>query len=149
MASIDVSVGQVFVGKESDILTASGIGSCVVVSLYDRKQRTGAMAHALLPSASTVAAPPDAKYVDAAIDAMIAKLVAHGADKEHLAAKIVGGANMFANFGAGIGIQNVAAAREKLKAEGITVLGECVGGGVGRSVKFDTASGLMSVIQTF
>jgi len=149
MGTMNVSVGQVSVGKGSDILTSSGIGSCVVVSLYDRMQRTGAMAHALLPLASAGAALPDAKYVDAAIDAMIAELVAHGAARDRLVAKIVGGANMFADFGSGIGAKNVAAAKEKLKAESIEVVGECVGGVLGRSVEFCTASGGMSVTQRF
>jgi chemotaxis protein CheD len=149
MASMNVGVGEVSVGRGSDILTSSGIGSCVVVSVYDRKQRTGAMAHALLPSASAWADPSDTKYVDAAIDAMIAKVIAHGAGRGHLVAKIVGGANMFVDFGSGIGTQNVTAAKEKLKAEGIELVGQCVGGVLGRSVEFCTASGAMRVTVSF
>ena len=151
MASMNISVGQIAVGTRSDILTTSGVGSCVVVVLYDRKQKVGAMAHALLSSAvdRSRPSPLDTQYVEAAIDAMIAELGGGGAEKERLVAKLVGGANMFAEFGADIGARNVAAAREKLKAEGIEVVEECVGGVHGRSVEFCAASGVMSVIGKF
>lgn len=41
--------------------------------------------------------------------------------------------------------ENVLAVKEKLRKEGIPLAGEVVGGSVGRSVEFDTASGIVTV----
>lgn len=150
MNSLDVRMGHIAVGEDSKALVASGVGSCVVVTLYDAKRRIGAMAHAMFPPTSRPhGCRPDTRYVDAAIDAMLEKLLARGARKEYLEAKIVGGANMFADFESDMGQKNVAGAKAKLRAEGIRLIGECVGGSTGRSVEFCPASGILTVKVKF
>ena len=44
-----------------------------------------------------------------------------------------------------IGKDNVLSAREKLQAEGIKIVGECVGGSQGRSVEFSPTTGVVTV----
>ena len=143
----EVHMGEWVVTANGNTLAASGIGSCVVVTLYDPQRKIGALAHAMLP-------PPlhphghdsrDAKYTDVALDQMIAEMLARGANKHNIEAKLVGGANMFAGFKARIGDDNASSAREKLKKEGITLAGECVGGSQGRSVEFCISTGLVTV----
>ena len=146
-------VGEMAVLEGPGTLCASGIGSCVIVILYDPTRRVGALAHALLPTSprprDEKTCPADAKYVDTAIDAVLERMKASGVKKKNLEAKIVGGANMFAAFQSNVGGDNVAAARAKLKAEGIELVGEVVGGHIGRSVEFCVASGVVTTKTKF
>ncbi len=144
-------MGAVAVARPPDNLTASAIGSCVVTILYDPASRIGAMAHAMLPSYSGAKEheSQDTKYMDAAIDEMIKKMVTQGAIKGNLEARLVGGANMFPKLKSYIGRDNVLSAKKKLEEEGIEIVGECVGGSVGRSVEFSVASGIVTVTTKF
>lgn len=157
MADIEVHMGDIAVGKDANNLIASGIGSCLVITLYDPQQKIGALAHAMLPPHSRAApvrrslseggsrGKRDTKYIDIAIEEMLKKLLAQGARREKLEAKIVGGANMFSAFTSDIGKESVLSTKEKLKEEGINLVGESVGGSQGRSVEFSSASGLVTV----
>lgn len=136
------------------VLRSSGIGSCIVITLYDPLKRVGALAHPMLssfvPLSGTTAdkAEDSLRYVDAAIDAMIAALEKLGARKTRLEAKIVGGANMFKVFDSSpesIGIQNVEAAKAKLEQEGVNIVTNDTGGNIGRSITFDLTTGLVEV----
>ncbi|ODS34521.1 MAG: chemotaxis protein, partial [Candidatus Scalindua rubra] len=60
-------------------------------------------------------------------------------------AKLIGGANMFTAFKSNIGKETVLSAKEKLKKEGVNLIGEVVGGSQGRSVEFCIASGIVTV----
>ena len=146
-------VGEMAVTKGSGKLCASGIGSCVIVTLYDPTHRVAGLAHALLPPSprprDEKSSTGDTKYVDTAIDAMLERMLAYGTKKKNLEAKIVGGANMFAAFQSNVGRGNVAAARAKLEAEGIELVGESVGGNVGRSVELCVASGILTAKTKF
>ena len=173
MGNIEVTMGAVAAARPPDNLTASAIGSCVVTILYDPASRIGAMAHAMLSDrrlphlkrdaldATSSSARTreggnerrheirDVKYVDAAIDEMIKKIVTSGAKKGNLEARLVGGANMFPKLKSYIGRDNVLSAKKKLEEEGIEIVGECVGGSVGRSVEFSVASGIVTVTTKF
>jgi len=162
----EVRMGEIEVAKGNDDLIASGIGSCLVITLYDSKQKIGALAHTMLPARrmsatadyadgnrrlrrSAASAVADTRYADTAIDEMIKKIEAQGAKKEFIEAKIIGGANMFSAFTSDIGENNISYARKKLKNQGIPIVGECVGGSQGRSVEFSVASGIVTVKTKF
>ncbi|MDH5283592.1 MAG: chemotaxis protein CheD, partial [Gemmatimonadota bacterium] len=72
-----------------------------------------------------------------------------GADVRRLTARIVGGASMFSSLaGAGsiqMGERNVVAVREVLGRMNIPIIGELIGGTIGRSVWFDVGGGRVSV----
>ena len=176
MADIEVHMGDIAVIEGSHNLISLGIGSCLVITLYDPNLQIGALAHAMVPSrakrdleykqrlatslsfeassinqaclvAERVATKTeDTKYVDVAIDQILKGLETKGAKKEHLEAKLIGGANMFpAIYTDDIGRDNVLIAKQKLKAEGIKIIGECVGGTQGRSVEFSPTTGVVTV----
>jgi chemotaxis protein CheD len=182
MADIEVRMGDIMVLEGSQNLITSGVGSCLVVTLYDPKLQIGALAHTMLPSRArhntddeqsisaslpfgasssgqkcmvaerTSVKAEDTKYVDVAIDKMLRRLGAKGAKRGDLEAKLFGGANMFPSFFLGtndIGKENVLSAKDKLKKEGIRVVGECVGGSQGRSVEFSPATGVVTVKVKF
>lgn len=145
--AVEVNIGNVVVTKNGDLLIASGIGSCLIITLYDPKYRIGALAHAMLPSSLSVVnpEPQDTKYVNVAIEEMLKRMEPQSAKREDLEAKLVGGANMFSSFASDIGKQNILSAKDKLKKEGITIVGECVGGSQGRSVEFSPTTGIVTV----
>ena len=169
----EVQMGEIGVGGTDDNLIASGIGSCLVITFYDPKQKIGALAHTMLParrmffevrdvkderrkinlnspsSAKASEGKPDTRYADTAIDQMLKRIEAEGAKRENLEAKLIGGANMFSAFKSDISEDNISYAREKLKKEGIVIVGECVGGSQGRSVEFSVASGVVTVKTKF
>lgn len=160
---IDVHMGEIETAKADDNLIALGIGSCLVITLYDSKQKIGALAHTMLPARrmsfeahnpnherrTTNDESPDTRYADTAIDEMLKRMEAQGAKRENLEAKIIGGANMFSAFVSDIGENNISYARKKLKKAGIPIVGECVGGSQGRSVEFSAASGIVTVKTRF
>lgn len=163
---IDVSMSDMKAAGNPHMLRSSGIGSCVVVTLYDPVKKVGAMAHPMLAeptrglnglhadktdSVKSVAIrknPRSLRYVEQAIDAMISELTKMGAKKERLEAKLVGGANMFKVFDKSpdsIGAQNVEAAKKKLEKEGIKVIAADTGENCGRSVVFELTTGVVEV----
>ncbi|MBI5507762.1 MAG: chemotaxis protein CheD [Deltaproteobacteria bacterium] len=119
------------------------LGSCVGVALYDDAVRIGGLAHVMLPESRGRAAA-HGRYADTAIPALIEALVAAGAARERLRAKIAGGASVL--FGAEvsrfqrISEANVAVVREALAAAGIPIVAEEVGGSVGRRMLIYLAS---------
>jgi chemotaxis protein CheD len=66
---------------------------------------------------------------------MLRALLARGARRENLQAKVYGGASTLAR-GGDIGGRNVDFAMEFLERERIGVYGGCVGGGVARRIEF-------------
>ena len=80
----------------NDVLVVFGLGSCVVVCLYDPVVRVGSMLHALLPNrpdSNNVNGRPT-KYVDEGVPLLIDSLVALGAKPARLRAYLCGGAQM-------------------------------------------------------
>ena len=160
---IEVNIGDIGTGKKGDNLLTTGVGSCLVVTLYDPVHRIGALAHTMLPSSTSGEAQRTAKheirtanneqgdtrYIDTAIDWMIRKLLSLGARREALEAKLIGGANMFSAFPSDIGLNNVTKAKEGLEARGINLVGESVGGSQGRSVEFAVDTGIVTVKMKF
>jgi len=137
------------VTKSPNRLVTFGIGSCVVITLYDPVRKTGALAHTMLPHIEDGKPSNNPfKFTDYAVEEMIRKMRTSGSRIGNLEAKIVGGADMFPDIGHGsmpVGAENALAAKERLRKEGVGLAGEVVGGSVGRSVVFDTASGIVTV----
>ena len=132
------------------VLVTLGLGSCVAIMLHDPQAGAGAMAHVLLPSKSLARdATNPAKFPETAVPLLIERLSALGADPRRLVAKLAGGASMFAQLmtpgTVQMGERNVTAARDALRAAGIPVVRESVGGGVGRSLRFYVGDGRVEV----
>ena len=156
---IEIHVAELVAGKQDTVITTNGVGSCIVVVLYDRLVRVGGMAHAILPRhnpnefhVGTQKHDHDGrlfvKYADQAVDTLLDELVSLGGSPEHVVAKLVGGAHMFTLLEGdqhGIGWENTESARAELAKRGIPVETEVVGGNVGRNVRFDCATGIVEI----
>ncbi len=131
-------------------LVTYGLGSCLGITLYDPEKSIGGLAHTLLPKPKAgMDTSRMSKFVDSSIRLMVDELVAMGAVRERLEAKIFGGANMFEALqewsGESIGQRNIASARETLEELGVPVKAEDVGGNFGRTLVFNLESGRVKV----
>ena len=147
-----VSIGEMVVSADpNDVLVVFGLGSCVVVCLYDPVVRVGSMLHALLPNrpdSNNVNGRPT-KYVDEGVPLLIDSLVALGAKPAQLRAYLCGGAQMIIkpgyNDSINVGERNLAAAEAAMQAAGLKIQARATGGHTGRTVKLYVAKGQVTV----
>lgn len=122
------------------------LGSCVALCLWDSVARIGGMNHYMLPlwNGEGLATP---KYGNIAIDKLLSKMLQLGCRKEHLVAKIFGGANVTSSGNEifMIGDRNILLAKEVLEEYGIAIKSSDVGGHVGRKVIMNSATGVVMV----
>ncbi len=122
------------------------LGSCVAVCLFDRVACRGGMNHLMLPlwNGEGLATP---KYGNIAMEKLLSKVLSIGCHREHLVAKVFGGANV---SGTGlevfmIGDRNITLALDMLEDLKIPVVARDVGGRVGRKIIMNTATGVVLV----
>ena len=135
-----VRVAEWALERQAVIITL-GLGSCVAIMLHDPDACVGAMAHVLLPSHSLARDQSNpAKFPETAVPFLVHRMVAAGASRHRLVAKLAGGASMFAQLmtpgTVQMGERNIAASRAALREAAIPIVGEAVGGDRGRSVRF-------------
>lgn len=122
------------------------LGSCVSVCLWDEAARIGGMNHFLLPH-WTEGGGASWRYGNAAIDGLIEALLASGARRANLKAKVFGGARVLAVFAGNggsaghLGARNVEVALETLERRGLPVVAQATGGERGRKLVFHTDDG--------
>ena len=119
------------------------LGSCVALCLHDHQARVGGVNHYLLPLQLGRRDAP--RYGSAAIPMLIDKLLALGARRDRLVAKVFGGACVMSGGDeqrrTHLGAQNTEVAFRLLAEEGIPVTAEDVHGNRGRKVVFHTDDG--------
>lgn len=145
-----VAAGEQRVRKCEGVLSVLGVGSCVVILLWDETSRIGGLAHVLLPDPSySSGSDRRGRYATTAIPDLLDELESAGAQRGRIAARLVGGACMFQELipanERNIGERNVSAARATLAQHGVPIVGEAVGGRLGRSIEFDLTDGRVRV----
>src|SRR5262245_37032896 len=140
--SVFLHPGRLFVSAEPFAIQTI-LGSCIAVCLWDSGLRIGGVNHYLLPHGGGNG-PSSLRFGNIAIEELIRRILALGADKRRLRAKVFGGACVLESFQHGsnqLGHRNVQMARRILSAEGIRLLSEDTGGNHGRKLIFHTDSG--------
>ncbi len=143
---IKVGMADLNICVSPDGITTLGLGSCVGIAVRDPVTKIGGLAHIMLPDSKEIKNNSNVpKFADTGIDELIKQVVAKGANKSRLVAKIAGGAQMFA-FNSGnatmrVGERNVAATIKKLKELGIPILAQDTGDSYGRTVIFYPENG--------
>lgn len=150
MEIIKVGMADLNVTTSPNRLRTTGLGSCVGVTLYDPKKQIAGMAHIMLPSSELSRGPINvAKFADTAIPELIRQLEELGAVRSRLVAKMAGGAQMFAFATQSdlmrIGPRNVEACEIQLRKFNIPIESQDTGGNVGRTIEFDSLSGILYV----
>ena len=144
--SIKVGMADLKVAKAPDSLITLGLGSCIGLTMYDPVTKVGGMVHYMLPDSTQVRNNTNiAKFADTGIDELLRKVVAAGANRSRLVAKIAGGAKMFETTGGSnignIGARNAEAAKAILKQKGIRLIAEDTGLNYGRTVELHCETG--------
>jgi chemotaxis protein CheD len=151
-----IPIGEMIVSADpDDVLVVYGLGSCVVICLYDPVARVGGMLHALLPGSiwghnGRNGQDKPTKFVNQGVPLLLGSLVELGIKSIRLDVSVCGGAQFVARAGfhhasPNIGERNVLAARMALQAAGLKVKAEAIGSDVGRTVKFHLATGQVTV----
>lgn len=140
-----VNSGELRFSSLPAMFVCSGIGSCVVLFIYDAKKKIGGVAHIMLPGdESNKLTTRKALFANTAPSYLASKLIELGADPGSLKAKIVGGGNMFewaqAEGFRDLGRYNVEQVKRELLKEKIYLAAE-VSGGTRKTVRCCTLTG--------
>ena len=143
---IKVGMADLNICKAPDVITTLGLGSCIGLVFYDPVSKVGGMVHYMLPDSTKVRNNSNiAKFGDTGIQELYKRVIAAGANKGRLIAKIAGGAKMFEVSGlsevGNIGARNTEAAKLKLKELGIRLVAEDTGLNYGRTVELHCDTG--------
>lgn len=151
---ISVGLGECVVSNNpEEILISYGLGSCVGVAAYDKKNNIGGLLHVMLPIAETgVSNSKRAKFADTGIPLLLEKIEAIGGQKRFLTIKIAGGARMFninsSNTIFDVGDRNIIQVKSAFKKERIKIVSEDVGLNYGRTMQLYINLGKV-IIRTF
>lgn len=143
---IKVGMADLNICVSPDSITTLGLGSCVGIALRDPVTKIGGLAHIMLPDSTAIRNNSNIpKFVDTGIEELVKRVVAKGANRGRLVAKIAGGAQMFAfqskNEMVRVGERNVEATKKKLAQLKIPILAEDTGKDYGRTVIFYPETG--------
>jgi len=147
---VKVGMADLNIIEHEGMITTLGLGSCVGVSLYDNMKKIAGMAHVMLPDSTQIKNNGNkAKFADTAIPMLVNKMVARGANKSRITARLAGGAQMFAfaaeNDVMQVGARNVEASKKALNILGIKITGEDTGKNYGRTIQLYAEDGKLIV----
>lgn len=146
-----VGIAQLAICHSPEKLTCLGLGSCVAVVMYEHGVKMGGIVHVLLPKAPGNH-DVEEKYADTGTRKLYREMVQRGARKERLAAKLVGGAQMFSSLNlsiADIGRDNSYMARKALGELSVKIVAEDLYGHRGRNIVLDPSNGFVTIQTTF
>lgn len=149
---ISVGIGELHACDSPGILTSLGLGSCIGIVLYDPITKVGGLAHIMLPSSKLVKDSSNrGKFADTATIDLLELMLKLGARKDRIFAKLAGGAHMFAMESdiLKIGERNIKASKEALEGLNIPIRAHDVGGTTGRTIKFNTDTGIVNIRTAF
>jgi len=140
-----IGEGEIF---EKPTRVHTVLGSCVAVTFYCPRKKIGALFHALLPQKDQhrkqVTANPFV-CVDSAITYICRALFRRGIKREHIEAKIFGGAQVLLPGEISVGANNSTVARETLNRYNIRVVDSHIGGRQSRKIIFLSHTGDVSL----
>ncbi len=143
---IRVGMADLNVCRAPDIITTLGLGSCIGLTFFDPIAKVGGMVHYMLPDSTAISNNSNiAKFADTGINELLVRVMAAGADRRRLVAKIAGGAKMFqlnnASTLGNIGEKNAMAAKQMLRKLNIQLIAEDTGLDYGRTVELHCETG--------
>lgn len=134
--------GQLYASGQASAVTTV-LGSCVAICLWDPVVSVGGMNHYLLPFFAG-AGQGSPRFGNVAVAQLVDRLLALGATRGRLQAKVFGGACVLEAFQARqghLGEKNASVAFRLLEQLGIPVVSRDVGGRSGRKLIFHTDLG--------
>ena len=147
---IRVGMADYKVGRAPASLISYGLGSCVGVTLYDSSMKVGGLLHIMLPDSTQARSNENpAKFADTGIPLMLNEIIALGAVRSRVVAKIAGGSQMFKFANATdimrVGERNAQAVKVVLKDLNIRIIADDTGGNYGRTVELQLETGVYRI----
>ncbi|HEY0833299.1 MAG TPA: chemotaxis protein [Azospirillum sp.] len=138
---VPVVLGHHRISSRTDDMLVTTLGSCVAACIHDPVARVGGMNHFLLPGAPTEnGAGPATRYGGVAMERLVNDVLARGGQRDRLEVKVFGAARVIdTTFDAGVA--NAAFVLDYVKAAGLKLTGQDLGGASGRRVHFFPTSG--------
>jgi chemotaxis protein CheD len=143
---IKIGMADLSVCLPPDSITTLGLGSCIGCVLYDPVTKVSGMVHVMLPDSTKIRNNENiAKFADTGVQALFDDVIAAGASKSRLIAKIAGGAQMFAfktdNEMLKVGERNAEGVIKKLNELKVPIKAQDTGGHLGRTIEFNPENG--------
>jgi chemotaxis protein CheD len=138
--TIHVIQGEHKISRDSDVCLVTILGSCVAACIRDPVAGIGGMNHFLLPGGDGTKASDAERHGVHQMELLVNALLAQGASRRRLEAKLFGGAKTIAGR-ADVGSMNADFAANFLRREQIAMVGECLRGNLGRRVQYWPISG--------
>ncbi|WP_290729229.1 chemotaxis protein CheD [Halobacteriovorax sp. JY17] len=146
---VRVNIGEVKVGRGEELLKAT-LGSCVGISFFDTINKKCALAHCLLPE-SHEGYGIGAKYVNQAVESLVALMKVRDRDQREFIVSYAGGANMMGQIKLDknneIGERNLSALKLILKKYHFRVKEFDSGKNYGRQMSIDCKTGEVEVTR--
>lgn len=122
-AAVKVLPGEFFVSDE-DLLIMTVLGSCIAACIWDSRLRIGGMNHFMLPEGG---ADTSGRYGSYAMELLINELIKRGSMREHMQAKVFGGAAVISGMTSmNVGERNTQFVLDYLATERIPVVSKDV-----------------------
>lgn len=142
--SLMLMPGELYFGPEPSQLRTL-LGSCVAMTIWHPQRRVGGMCHFLLPQRQRPnGEPPDGRYGDEAVHALVAALRAQGLSCHEFIAHLYGGADTMSESSGikfNVGERNIEKGWSLIDQHGFTLDGVDVGDNVPRTVTLTLATG--------
>jgi chemotaxis protein CheD len=145
-AKVIVGVGEIGASNNpTSVLTTYSLGSCLGVTIFDPAVRAGGLLHVMLPDSSINperARQQPAMFLDTGLPALFRAAYAFGVEKHRVEICVAGGAQVM-DQGAvfNIGQRNYDALGRILRAHGLRLAAEQVGGLVSRTMTLNLSTG--------
>ena len=137
--------GDYYVSQHDEVITTV-LGSCVSTCIRDPGAGGGGMNHFMLPDDPAGKEGASARYGLFAMEQLINALMLHGARRENMETKVVGGGRVIAGM-SDVGQSNVVFVRRFLADEQMPILVEDVGLQVARRLRFHPLTGKVRVLH--
>jgi len=138
---VHVVQGEHHVTDDPEAVVTTILGSCVAACMRDPVAGVGGMNHFLLPGCDRGRSTSDSvRYGVHAMELLVNALLAIGARRDRLEAKLFGGARLITGL-TDVGELNAAFAEDFLRREGLTHVGGSLRGDAGRRIQFWPISG--------
>ena len=139
---IEVNTGEVRTARNKTALRAMAIGSCIVITGYDRNNKAGAMAHIMLPGSAPAEESQKSKYAADAVDELIKQMVR--TETSDIEVCLVGGGNVLQKDDDTICERNIESVTQFLKKKNIPIKASALGGTERRTVRLDVETGTVT-----
>lgn len=147
---VRVGIADMKIVNNPDKVLTIGLGSCIGISLYDKRKKIAGLVHIMLPDSSKFKIiTNEMKYADLAVPILLSKMKGLGCDIRNIEGKIAGGASMFqfadSKTISDVGKRNIEAVKAIMKTSGVAIMASEVGGNRGRTMIVNSENGVVEI----